>query len=222
MFKTHDRTAPDDYDRSRSGHFEDRRVELVDQSLRRHAALRRVVEVGSGTGAVAARLARLHPSVVFDATEVDVRLRAYAASVHAVDNLVWWSELPDRDGGDVDAIYSIDVIHHLDDRAAIFRQLRSLLAIGGSWTVIEPNIWHPVIAWEQERMKRKGLGEDHFRPWIVEPEFAAAGFRICSRTYAHLLPAVVRTPPQLTLAMERHLEHIRWLGGSVVYYLLAV
>jgi trans-aconitate methyltransferase len=221
MLRTHDRTAPEDYERGRSGHFEDRRVELVDESLRRHASLRRILEIGSGTGAIAARLAQLHPSAEFDAIELNARLRDYAAAVHPAGNLRWWSELPDRETGDVDAIYSIDVVHHLEDRAATFRQLRSLLATGGSWTVIEPNIWHPVIAWQQERMKRAGLGEDHFRPWVVEPEFAAAGFRVCSRTYAHLLPAVVRSPPQPMRAIERHLEDVRWLGGSVVYYLLA-
>jgi 2-polyprenyl-3-methyl-5-hydroxy-6-metoxy-1,4-benzoquinol methylase len=215
-------SSPEEYESSRSGHFEDHRVRLIDDCLSRRHRLQRVVELGCGTGVIAQRLARTHPTVQFHGVDIDERLLAYARETHDEPNLTWWPELPSCSlTGTVDAVYSIDVIHHLQDRPAVFADVRKLLAADGMWIVIEPNIWHPVISWQQERMKRSQLGEDHFRPWAVHPEWRGAGFEIRARRYWHLWPATKRRLPGWALGLERRLEGWPLCGGSVVYEVAA-
>jgi trans-aconitate methyltransferase len=221
--RPHNSGDPEAYERSRSGHFEEHRVRLIDEVLQRRSRVDRVVELGCGTGAVAQRLAHAHPTVDFHGVDIDARLLGYARATHTADNLTWWPGLPSSALADsVDLVYSIDVIHHLDDRPAMFAAVRGLLVTGGAWLVVEPNIWHPLILWQQERMKRAGLGEDHFRPRVVQPEWVAARFEIAHRDYSHLWPATDRRLPEWALALERRLEGVRLFGGSVVYEMVSV
>ncbi|MDQ6782515.1 MAG: class I SAM-dependent methyltransferase [Actinomycetota bacterium] len=211
--KTHDKVGPEVYEASRSGHFEDRRIALVDDALRRLRAST-VVEVGSGTGKITSRLAAAHPSTTFFGVDIDPRLSAFARHNHAAQNVSWSAELP---AVTADLVFGIDVIHHLHDRPKVFATIATITRPGGTWVVIEPNIWHPAMAFAQERMRRAGLDEDHFRPWQVEPEFDRAGFDVERRSYAHLWPAAFRRPPAWARRAERHLE--RAVGASVVYRL---
>lgn len=214
--RTHDRLDPGHYEARRSGHFEDRRVSLIDSALRSTRAST-VIELGSGTGKVTSRLAGMHPGVRFYGVDVDARLLGFARREHPAGNVEWCDTLPDVSA---DVCFGIDVIHHLHDRPRVFADVSAALRTGGVWTVIEPNIWHPAIAFSQERMRRSGLDEDHFRPWQVEPEFTAAGFEIVERTYAHLWPASLRKPPRWARQAETRLE--RRVGASVIYRLRRV
>jgi SAM-dependent methyltransferase len=220
--KTHATSTPEQYERSRSGHFEEHRVALIHGALWRHHRPGRVLELGCGTGSVIGRLACSHRNVAFHGVDIENRLLDYARTNHGADNITWCSELPlSSMSGRVDAVYSIDVIHHLQDRPGIFASLHQLLVPGGTWLIIEPNIWHPVIWWQQEHMKRTGLDEDHFRPWVVEPELLSEGFDVHRRTYAHLWPAACRRLPHWALALEAKIERVRVVGGSVVYEVVA-
>ena len=216
---THDRADPAEYESSRGGHFEQRRLDLIAQALRADGA-RNVVELGSGTGRICARLAERFPLADFTAVEIDEHLVAYGQSTYRFDNLAWSHELPAE--GSADVVCSIDVIHHLDDRPKMFDVINATLRPGGVWVATEPNLWHPAIAFAQERMKRQGLGEDHFVPWISEPEFRRAGFVVESRRYCHTWPAAIKTPPGWAKRLEAWVEGSALagvLGASVVYVL---
>jgi spermidine synthase len=213
---THDRTAPAEYEKRRGGHFENRRVGLVVDTINEEGA-DSVVELGAGTGRILWRVAGARPTGQYLAVEIDENLKAYGVETYKASNMNWAARLPsDRQAR---VVYSIDVIHHLVDRAETFAEVHETLADAGVWFVIEPNVWHPAIALSAERMKRAGLGEDHFRPWVCEPEFAKAGFAVESRRYAHLWPASFTRPPQWALKAERFSERARIVGGSVVYLL---
>jgi len=216
---THDLADPAEYETARGGHFEDRRVGLIAQALSTEEAAA-IVELGAGTGRISARLAERLPLASFTAVEIDDHLAVYGRKTYELDNLSWSGELPASGG--VDVVFSIDVIHHLDDRPKMFDLINASLRPGGVWLAVEPNLWHPAIAFAQERMKRQGLGEDHFVPWISEPEFRRAGFVIESRRYFHTWPAAIKTPPGWAKRLEACVEASALagvLGASVVYVL---
>ncbi len=68
-------------------------------------------------------------------------------------------------------------------------------------------------------MRRQGLDEDHFRRGIWEPAFAAAGLRVDSRSWLHAFPACVRSVPTPAARLERLVERVPPLAGSVAYVL---
>lgn len=186
---------------------------MIDEAVRAGNAST-VVELGSGTGTITSRLAAQHPGVGFFGVDVDDRLLGYARRTHAAHNVTWRQDLP---AVTADLVFGIDVIHHLHDRPGVFSTIASITRPGGAWVVVEPNIWHPAIAVAQERMRRAGLDEDHFRPWQVEPDFDRAGFEVVRRSYAHLWPAAFRRPPTWARQAEQRLEKV--VGASVVYRL---
>ena len=88
------------------------------------------------------------------------------------------------------------------------------------WTAIEPNSCNPYIWLHQERMRRAGLDEAHFRPEELERAAARHGLRVLERTTAFLVPGFVESVPRPVARVERRLEGVRWLGGSLVYRLV--
>jgi len=145
----------------------------------------------------------------------------YARVQHAHENLRY--ELADfaqtRPSVLADFAYSIDVLHHVHDLIAFLEGVQQSLRAGATWLAIEPNVFHPYIFWSQSRMRRAGLDEDHFRPWVVEPKLRGAGFVVKDRRFAFLFPGCVQRVPRALVRMESALERLRPLGGSVVYRL---
>ena len=89
---------------------------------------------------------------------------------------------------------------------------------GRPWTAIEPNSRNPYIWLHQERMRRAGLDEHHFRAGEFETGVGAHGLRVRRASTAFVVPgAFVR--PAARRAAGAALERVRWLGGSVVYRL---
>jgi trans-aconitate methyltransferase len=215
---THDSADPAAYDAQRAGHFEDRRVDLISNAILAQQ-VSKVLELGAGSGRICWRLANDHPSIGFTAVEPFRPLADHGRTRYPSPNLARVDSIPK--GARHGLAFSIDVIHHLDDRSSVLAQLRNALADGAVWIAVEPNIWHPAIWLLQERMRRAGLGEDHFRPWVSEPEIRRAGFDIESRSYHHLWPAALKHPPPIAVAAERRFERSRLLGASVVYQLRA-
>ena len=180
-----------------------------------------MLEIGCGPGALVADLASAHGDAVFVGIDADARMIEHAEKKHAQKNLRF--ELADftatRPTVVADCAYSVDVLHHVHDLRAFLQGLREALRPGAVWVAIEPNVFHPYIFWSQERMRRRGLDEDHFRPWIVQPKLRDAGFAIRDRRYAFLFPGCVQHVPSRLSRLESALERFRLVGGSVVYRL---
>jgi len=222
-FSSHFDTPPEEYERSRSGHLQRRRVEVILAAIDARRA-RLVAELGCGTGAVLRSVASQRPALHVDGFDIDERLLAFAEERTHLANAAFAR-------GDIarevlprpyDLLYSIDTIHHLHDHASAFRFIRAGLRPGGTWLAIEPNVWHPYVSLQQERMRRAGLDEDHFRPWRLIPHLEAAGFRVASRRYLHALPGGIDRVPRSLARIERTLEGRALVGASIVLELTAV
>jgi len=180
-----------------------------------------VLEIGCGPGGILARLASEHRGARFVGVDSDPGMIHHAEAKHAQENLQF--ELADftatRPDVVADCAYSVDVLHHVHELDAFLHGVRDTLRPGATWLAIEPNVFHPYIFWSQGRMRRAGLDEDHFRPWVVEPKLRAAGFTVRERRYAFLFPGRVQHVPRGLARLEYALERLRLVGGSVVYRL---
>jgi SAM-dependent methyltransferase len=86
----------------------------------------RILEVGSGDGALAGRLKELgHQLLAIDAS-ADAVARARQQGVQAKQ-----ARWPDFDEGTYDVVLFIRSLHHMDDLQGAIRQARKLLASGG-------------------------------------------------------------------------------------------
>jgi SAM-dependent methyltransferase len=210
-------TGPAEYEARRGGHLHARRVGLILAGLR--AGRRRpdmVVELGCATGALLCDVAAALPSSTVCGIDIDADLIEYARTHHPSRNSTWLVADATRPLPACDGVYSVDVLHHIKDQAGTVESVREALRSGGRWVIIEPNILHLYVTWQQESMRRSGLDEDHFRPWRVVPLLRQAGFSIVSRTYAHLYPGQLKRVVPPLAALERAVERCPILGGSIV------
>jgi len=222
-FPSHFDTPPEEYERGRAGHLQRRRVETILAATDSRRA-QVVAELGCGTGAVLRALASERPRLDFDGFDIDERLLGFAAAGNRLPNVAFTraditQEVLPRH---YDLLFSIDTIHHLHDHQAAFRSIRAGLATRGTWLAVEPNIWHPYVSLQQERMRRAGLDEDHFRLWRLVPLLEAAGFRVASRRYLHALPGGIERVPRPVRRIERCIERLPAVGASIVLELTAV
>jgi ubiquinone/menaquinone biosynthesis C-methylase UbiE len=176
-----------------------------------------VLELGCGTGSIVSDVAGMMPGSAFWGIDVDPGLIRYARERHAAPNITFLvgdatSALPRP----FDGAYSIDVLHHIADKPRLLRTVRSALSPGGRWIIIEPNIFHPYVTWQQQAMRRAGLDEHHFRPWKIVPLLRDTGFEVKSRMYAHLFPATMKNVGPLLSRLERLVEGVPFVGGSLV------
>jgi SAM-dependent methyltransferase len=226
--RTHENLPVAEYETLRSGHQGVRRREFLARVIgSRTPPPTRVLEVGYGSGRLLAELAAEFPEVEFWGTELDPKMVAWARDHYRRPNIRYEAQSLGRLAagalaGSCDVVFSVDLIHHVHAHAAFFADVRRAMRPQGWWIALEPNIYHPYIFISQERMKRAGFDEDHFRPWRVDPLLHAAGFRIARREYMLLYPACVRRVPRLLAGLERALERFPLLGGCVVYRLIAV
>lgn len=222
--KTHFNLSAEEYEVARGGHLEHRRFEEVIHALEvRSTGLRHVLEIGFGSGKLLAELASRFPEVQFHGLEVEPKMVEHAKGRYVRPNLHYALGDLCGDGprGPYDFAYCIDVVHHVHDHIGFFCAVRRCLRDGGSWIVIEPNILHPYIYYLQEKMKRAGFDEDHFRPWAIEPLWHRAGFDILSRRFVFLFPGWISHIPPPLMRIERLAERFRFLGGSIKYELTA-
>lgn len=182
--------------------------------------MRSILEVGCGTGAVMRDVAVASPRATVVGVDLDQSLIAYATRAGGSPNLTYiLADVTAGIRGSFDFIYSIDVVHHFPAPGDGIRAIGNLLSDRGRWLLIEPNVWHPYIAWQQESMKRAGLGEDHFRPWRLLPEMRAAGMRVVDHRFMHLWPGTIKQPSAVMISVERVVERVPVLGGSAIYVL---
>jgi SAM-dependent methyltransferase len=219
--KTHFTLTAAEYEVARSGHLERRRYELVEQALASISnQTRQALEIGFGSGKLLADCAARFPAIRFLGTEVEPKMVSYAQEKYRLPNVTYAElDITTASLSNYQFAYSIDVIHHIHDPLPFFQAIRSALDPGGIWLAIEPNIFHPVILYQQESMRRRGADEDHFRPWKLEPLIRQAGFKIEERRFAFLFPGWIQQLPPGLMKVERIGERLRFLGGSVVYVL---
>jgi trans-aconitate methyltransferase len=178
-----------------------------------------VLEIGCGPGDVLAAIARVHPGVRFLGLDLDAEMIAYASSAHAGPNIGFDRLDIGRARLDLSArvVFGIDLIHHVHELDSAVDAIAEMLEPEGRWTVIEPNSRNPYIWLHQERMRRAGLDEDHFRRSRFEQAVRRAGLRIDRRSTAFLVPGAFRSVPRFVERLEAVLERVPVLGGSVVY-----
>jgi trans-aconitate methyltransferase len=218
--KSHFELEPADYERARQGHLQRRRVTLVaaDVASRAHTG-DLVVEIGSGPGDVLAALAAERADVRFLGIDTDEAMIAHAESTHASENASFRVlDLVDEPLGETArVIFCIDVLHHVHGLDRLAARIAQMLEPDGLWTSIEPNSRNPYIWFRQERMRRAGLDEDHFRPDVFDRAVASAGLCVVGRTTAFLVPGRVQSVPRVAAWGEGFLERVPFLGGSIVY-----
>ena len=217
---SHFELTPADYEARRQGHLQRRRVELVATDVAARArAGDLVVEIGCGPGDVVSRVARTHPEVRFLGLDVDAAMVAHARAVHAASNLTF--EQGDITEGrlemDARMVFGIDVLHHVHDLRRCVEVVTAILDRDGWWTVIEPDSRNPYIWLHQERMRRAGLDEHHFARRRFEAEARRSGLRVVRRTTAFVVPGSFGSVPAPVAWLERVVERVPGLGGSVFY-----
>jgi trans-aconitate methyltransferase len=219
--RSHFELSPADYEARRQGHLQRRRVALVGRDVEAHArAGDRVVELGCGPGDVLAALGRRRPNVEFVGIDIDERMIEHAQRAHGSANVRFQvADIVERVPGRARVVFGIDVLHHVRPLGPFVRSVAAMLEPDGVWTAIEPNSRNPYIWLHQERMRRAGLDEDHFRPASFEAAVAEAGLRTVECSTAFLVPGPVASVPRVVGLVEAMLERIPVLGGSVVYRL---
>jgi SAM-dependent methyltransferase len=223
MITTHFNLSAAEYEQKRQGAVEERRHRLVRQAIdERLPDIRHAIELGCGPGRFLADLAVDFPDIEFCGVDISPTMIEHACREHQRPNLRYEVRdiTADNDPTTAQFAFSIDVLHHVHGLDQFFRAVRRVLEPGGTWLAVEPNVYHPYIFYSQERMRRAGFDEDHFRPWVAEPLLVQAGFEITSRGYASVFPGSMRHLPPLLRRLEQLCENYRFLGGSVVYTLL--
>ncbi|HVX12360.1 MAG TPA: class I SAM-dependent methyltransferase [Pirellulales bacterium] len=221
--RTHFNLSAAEYEACRSGAVEQRRRRLVRAEIDALSGIKRTVELGCGPGRFLAELAHDYPHIEFTGIDINPGMIEHAQRRYQTANLRY--ELLDITTSDhltgMDFAFSIDVLHHIHDLATFFQAVHRSMCPAGVWLAIEPNVYHPYIYYSQERMRRAGFDEDHFRPWVAEPLLARAGFTISRRGFVSIFPGAIRRLPRPLEWFEQCCENWPFLGGSVVYRLIS-
>jgi SAM-dependent methyltransferase len=165
---------------------------------------RTVLEVGSGTGQIAAELLARDGSLEYVGVDLSsamldvarARLAVYGARATLRESSA--ASIPAGDGS-FDAAFGVDVLHHVEDREAVLRELRRVVRPGGRVVFLEGNPIFPItlalaLALREERgllsISRRALAAD----------FAAAGLVDIRADFAPLYTPP--GPPRLVPAFD--------------------
>lgn len=99
----------------------------------------RVLEVGCGTGNYITSLAAACPA---RCSGLDPSPKMLAVARRKAGTIAWiqgWAESPPFADGSFDFIFSVDVIHHVQDRPAFFKEAFRVLAAGGWFLTVTDN-----------------------------------------------------------------------------------
>jgi 2-polyprenyl-3-methyl-5-hydroxy-6-metoxy-1,4-benzoquinol methylase len=103
----------------------------------------RVADVGCGEGASAIIIAQGYPNALVDASDLDegsiAAARRLAAQAGVGDRVAFSVAAADAlPSAGYDLVTSFDCLHDMGDPAGVARHVRSALAPGGAWMIVEP------------------------------------------------------------------------------------
>lgn len=168
----------------------------------RRVACRRVLDVGCGTGQLAARIVREHPDIRVTGCDFSHGMLAHAAArrvrVHWVQADA--GRLPFHAGA-FDAIVSTEAFHWFPDQARALAEFHRLLAPGGRVLIALVNTPSSGIASILHAGSRL-LGEPFYWPTSLEmrSRLERAGFAMVHQERIFRLPGGLLFPPVLTVA----------------------
>jgi SAM-dependent methyltransferase len=185
----------------------------------------RLLEAGCGTGIDAANLRHLAPGLEIHGVDISaVALAGAVARDDTGDAQFYQAALESLPfaASAFDCISSHEVIEHVEDPAAVLRELARVLKPGGVCVIATPNGASWWIEHLRQRVRRafgrRGapVGEDHTRPpsfW--RREFARAGLVVERQIFdgAAIEFQMFVAPPRWIPALGRLLEPLRALPG---------
>ncbi|MBK8256618.1 MAG: methyltransferase domain-containing protein [Polyangiaceae bacterium] len=157
----------------------------------------RVLDVGTGVGAIAAQIARLFPGIELTGVDVSAVQIARAKALHPVATYLVadGSSLPFADES-FDCVHMSWVLEHVEDPIAILRETRRVLRRGGvgHFSEVDHNtlvVWPPIDGLDTTMTVmndvQRAAGGDPFIGARLESLVRAAGF-----TNVHMRRAVLR------------------------------
>lgn len=124
--------------------------------------VRRVLDVGAGTGSGSFRLANLYPSAEVIALDLDARMSARVQALARTEGMqdriiarTGDARAMDLDPGSVDLVWSSSVLHELDDPAAVLTSLHTALRPGGVLAILEMDAPPRVLAGEHAAIESR-------------------------------------------------------------------
>jgi len=206
------------YDSIRHGHLFNRRFSVVKKFLNDilPSNINLIAEIGCGSGRLSYSIAKEFSNSRVMAVELNDSFIKYAKENFQRDNLHYMtlditkSALPEKS----DVIITVDAIHHLVDLDRGIENIKKSLKNGGFWIAIEPNIknFYMFILHSFEH------NEKYFYQFGFEKRIKGK-FEILEKRYAFLIPHFIKTPPTFLKKIEKKMESIPFLGGSVTYLL---
>lgn len=220
---THYELAPLEYELSREGHMQRRRREIVAGVIAKQEAADLVIELGCGPGALVASLAEAQPGLAYVGVDVSRAMIEHARTAHSASNVTFEVADLEREALPLQAqvAVSVDLVHHVHELDPFLANVRAMLVPGATWVGIEPNRLQPYVFLSQERMRRRGLDEDHFRFGTFVRRLAQADFALTSWRTAFVFPGSVDRVPGPLALIERVLERLPGSGGSLVFVVRA-
>ena len=166
-----------------------------------------------------AQLASERPELEFVGVDSDPRMIDHARWFTSGENVRY--ELADfvgeRPAVLADFAYGIDVLHHVHELPSFLAGRSAGAASARTWLGSSRTFFIPTSS-GRKRMRRAGLDEDHFRPWVAEPGFSRR-LRIAGPALCVPLSRLCAERAETLARIESVLERLRPIGGSVVYRL---
>ena len=219
---SHDHDA-EGYDAMRRGSWMSaRRLAYTLEHLDR-ASASRVLEVGSGTGALLLELAASRPGMRFTGVEPLPNYVDYAngrARELGLENVTFYEGTGEllpagAAAGSFDMVVSTDTLHHVVDQAAVTRNVHAATAAGGAWLAMEPNRLNPYLL----AYHLFTAGERNFSTPRFLRDALAAGWTKEAFDRLFLIPSAVESPSGWMQTAERRLERVPVLAGGVAVLL---
>jgi ubiquinone/menaquinone biosynthesis C-methylase UbiE len=165
----------------------------------REAAVRRVLDIGCGTGQLVTRIAETLPRVRVVGCDFSAGMLRRAAARSGSKHAARWVQgdagrLPFRDGA-FDAVVSTEAFHWFPDQHAALRELFRVLAPGGRLVLALVNTPAPLVSDVMYAGSRL-VGEPFYWPTIrqMRRRVEAAGFRVESQRRVFRLPGFLLLP----------------------------